>query len=553
MGAEGEAGTKASASPSPASRIYHPANLKIRLGRQTGWRRSALLGGLGVAAAMALPPVYGLPLLIPAFVGLLWAVETSPGPGRAFSAGWWFGFGHFAAGLAWISFAFLVDAPRYGWLAPFAVAAMAAGMALFPAAAAILSYLVFKRRLTALGRVLVFGALWMLAEWVREWVLTGFPWNLLGTVWVFSDAMIQLAALTGVYGLSLLGVVAAAMPAVLAEPVSGGGKEQNRWMPVLAAAGVLALVWAGGEWRLAGAGNDTVPGVRLRLVQPNIPQKQKWKRELRRGHVLKQLEMSNRPTPSGWSPTHVIWPETAVPFVISGPSQLTRTLGRAAPPGGMVIVGAPRTTGAGTASKKIFNSLLAIDSQGRIKDVYDKHHLVPFGEYVPFRSVLPVGKLTAGRQDFSPGPGVRTLTVDGLPPFSPLICYEVIFPGQVAEKNNSPQWLLNITNDAWFGLSSGPYQHFAAARLRAVEEGLPLVRVANTGISGIVDSYGRVVRRLGLGQEGVIDGPLPVENNYNSPFSRLGLWMTGLIFIMAFGFGFLLTPIGSLGEDRQSG
>ncbi|MCH7832461.1 MAG: apolipoprotein N-acyltransferase, partial [Proteobacteria bacterium] len=284
---------------------------------------------------------------------------------------------------------------------------MAAGMALFPAAAAILSYLVFKRRLTALGRVLVFGALWMGTEWMRGWVLTGFPWNLLGTVWVFSDAMIQLAALTGVYGLSLLGVVAAAMPAVLAEPVSGGGKERNRWMPVLAAAGVLALVWAGGEWRLAGAGNDTVPGVRLRLVQPNIPQKQKWKQELRRGHVLKQLEMSNRPAPSGWSPTHVIWPETAVPFVISGPSQLTRALGRAAPPGGLVIVGAPRTTGAGTASKKIFNSLLVIDSQGRIKDVYDKHHLVPFGEYVPFRSVLPLGKLTAGRQGFSPGPGVR--------------------------------------------------------------------------------------------------------------------------------------------------
>ena len=545
MATKGEAGTAAS----PKHRWTH---LKIRLAGLTGWRRSALLVGLGVAAAMALPPVYGLPLLIPAFVGLLWAVETSPGPGRAFSAGWWFGVGHFAAGLAWISFAFLVDAPRYGWMAPFAVAGMAAGMALFPAAAAILGYLVFERRLTALGRVLVFGAMWMLTEWVRGWVLTGFPWNLLGTVWVFSDAMIQLAALTGVYGLSLLAVVAAAMPAVLAEPVSGGGGERNRWMPVLAAAGVLALVWAGGEWRLAGAGNDTVPGVRLRLVQPNIPQNQKWKRELRWGHVLKQLEMSNRPAPPGRSPTHVIWAETAVPFVISGPSQLTRAVGRAAPPGGMVIVGAPRTAGSGEASKELFNSVLAIDSQGRIKDVYDKHHLVPFGEYVPLRSVLPVGKLTAGRQDFSPGPGIRTLVLDGLPPFSPLICYEVIFPGRVAEKNNPPQWLLNLTNDAWFGFSSGPYQHFAAARLRAVEEGLPLVRVANTGISGVIDPYGRVVRRLGLGQEGIIDSPLPVETAYNPPFSRLGPWMTGLIFIMAFGFGFLLTPIGPLGEDLDS-
>jgi apolipoprotein N-acyltransferase len=368
--------------------------------------------------------------------------------------------------------------------------------------------------------------------------------------------MVQLAALTGVFGLSLLAVVVAAMPAVLAEPATGEPQGRRRWMPVLVSAGVLALVWAGGEWRLAGAGNETVPGVRLRLVQPNIPQNQKWKQELRRGHVLKQLELSNRPAPSGLSPTHVIWAETAVPFVVSGPgtdpSPLTQAIGRAAPPGGFVIVGAPRSAGAGTASKKLFNSLLAIDSDGRIKDAYDKHHLVPFGEYVPLRSVLPVEKLTAGRQDFSPGPGVRTIDLDGLPAFSPLICYEVIFSGRVIKKNNRPRWLLNLTNDAWFGFSSGPYQHFAAARLRAVEEGLPLVRVANTGISGIVDSHGRIVRQLGLGQEGIIDGPLPVETAYKPPFSRLGPWMSGLIFIMAMGIGFLLTPKDSSRGNRKA-
>ena len=399
------------------------------------------------------------------------------------------------------------------------------------------------------GRVIFFAAIWTLLEWVRGWAFTGFPWNLIGTVWAGSDAMIQLTSVTGVYGLSLLSVIAATMPAVLSE----GAPDRStlrRLMPVMIAFATLGVVWVGGQVRLPQASGKTVPGVQLRLVQPNIPQALKWRTDLRRGHVEKQLNMSRTASPvngeSGSTPakapTHIIWAETAVPYVLGNTPGLTQALAEAVPPGGLLIFGAPRASPSGVQPKRIWNSLLGIDSQGRVKGVYDKHHLVPFGEYVPFRAILPVEKLTAGRQDFSPGPGVRTLALDGLPPFSPLICYEVIFPGKVADNKSRPQWLLNLTNDGWFGFSSGPYQHFAAARLRAVEEGLPLVRVANTGISGVIDGYGRVVRSLELGRAGVIDSPLPAALDERTLYSRFGGWITFLVLFLALIWGFLLPP-----------
>ena len=542
----GQAGSGPEAAPPLPPFRRRLAALKNRLGGLTGWRRMAAAGGLGVLGASALPPLYMLPLLIPAFTGLVWLVESAPGPRRASSAGWWFGFGHGVAGFYWIVFPFTVDAPQYGWMAPFALGGMAVGMALFPAAAAWLSRLAFDTgRLGPAGRVVVFGALWTAAEWARGEVLTGFPWNLMGTVWVVSDAMIQLAAVTGVYGLSLLAVVTAAMPATLAETGAPGGGRRRGWVPVAAAFLVLGAVWFGGQTRLAAPGNETVPGVRLRLVQPNIPQALKWRRDLRAGHVLKQLEMSRRPAPSGQPPTHIIWAETSVPYFLAGEPGLMVALARAAPPGGLIIIGAPRAEASEGSPKRLFNALQAIDSEGRVRGTYDKFHLVPFGEYVPFRDIVNIGKLTAGRQDFSPGPGVRTLVLKGLPPVSPLICFEVIFPGRVADPHDRPQWLLNLTNDAWFGSSSGPYQHFAAARLRAVEEGLPLVRVANTGISGVIDAYGRVLHRLELGRAGIIDSPLPSALARGTPFSRWGHWITGLIIALSLAAGFLLIPLHS--------
>ncbi len=510
--------------------------LKLRFLAVAGWRRAAALAGLGILAALALPPLYLLPLLIPAFSGLVWRVEGEKTAAQAFVSGWWFGFGLAAAGLSWIGFAFFIDAARFGWLAPFAIGGMAAGLAIFSGLTAFFAWLVFsKKDIDPIGRVLVFTAFWVAMEWMRGWVLTGFPWNLMGTVWVVSDSMMQLAAITGVYGLSLLSVAVAAMPAVLAH--------ENKRRSVVAmglAVVVPALVWGGGRIHLAGVEEEYVPGVRLRLVQPNIPQALKWRPELKRDHVDKQLKLSRLPPQSGPPPTHIIWPETAVPYFVERTTGLLPALAAVVPPGGMLLFGAPRASLPGEAPYRIWNSFYAVDSDARILATYDKFHLVPFGEYVPLRGILPVQKLTAGRTDFSPGPGLATISLDGLPRFSPLICYEVIFSGRVAKKIYRPHWLLNLTNDAWFGRSSGPYQHFAASRLRAVEEGLPLVRVANTGISGVVDAYGRVIRRLGLGEEGVVDSPLPVERASQTVFSRFGHWVTLLLLIMALGAGFLL-------------
>ncbi len=492
-------------------------------------------------AVAALPPVHFLILLVPAFSGLVWLADGKPGWRAAFATGWWFGFGYFAAGLYWISFALLTKPEQFAWMVPFALVGLAGAMAVFPALALLLSSVLRSSvlrssalRVEGPRRILLFAATWVAFDWIRTWIFTGFPWNLVGTAWVVSDGMLQFAALAGVHGLSLLTVAAAAMPAVLTD---GGGRPafRRRTMPVIAVFAVLGLVWGAGMLRLAGAKEDMVPGVRLRLVQPNIEQKLKWLPHLREKHLLRQLRMSIRPAgrdTAAAAPTHVIWPETAVPFFLAGDPRRLAMVAAAVPPDGVVITGAPRMD----SSSRVWNSLHAIDATGRIVGTYDKFHLVPFGEYVPFRRVLNIAKIAVGSRDFSSGAGLRTLRLKGLPPVSPLICYEVIFPGRVTGRNDRAHWLLNITNDGWFGRSSGPYQHFAAARLRAVEEGLPMVRVANTGISAVIDAYGRTLKRLDLGRRGVIDSGLPAHLPGLTLYGRIGDWiLLGLLAVVAAG------------------
>lgn len=251
--------------------------------------------------------------------------------------------------------------------------------------------------------------------------------------------------------------------------------------------------------------------------------------------------MSASPPASGAAlPTHVIWAETAATYFLANKAGPRQAIAAVTPKGGLTLTGAPRTTPKRESVYKVWNSLHGIDEKASIVGTYDKSHLVPFGEYMPLRNVLGLDKLTAGATDFSAGQGPRTLRLKGLPPVSPLICYEVIFPGQVVDPKDRPQWLLNVTNDGWYGVSSGPYQHFAAARLRAVEEGLPLVRVANTGISGVIDGYGRVVAKLGLARKGILDSDLPRALG-PTPYGRLGNWIVGLLVLMVAGAGFLMT------------
>jgi apolipoprotein N-acyltransferase len=503
-----------------------------------GWKRRILAVFLGAFAVLALPPFHVVVALVPSFVGLAWLIDSARGradaPGKlgflkgaraaAFGVGWWFGLGFFIAGLYWMSYAFLVDSQQFAWLIPFAVPALSAVAAIYVGLAA---WATFSFAPQGLGRVVLLPAAWVGAEWLRGVLLTGFPWNLLSISWTFSDAMIQSTALFGAYGLSFFTCLAAVAPAALAYP------DAPRARAFCAAAyGLLAILGVGGAVRLWDAPRAVEPGVRLRLVQPNVAQSNKWQPELRVEIMRLLIEMSVSP-PKGAPPTHIIWPETATPeFLAEYPDDIA-VLARFVPKGGALITGAPRIQRRSPSDVTIWNSVHVIDERAQITATYDKVHLVPFGEYLPFPNWLGVRKLTAGRVDFTPGPGLATLEIPGAPAASPLICYEGIFPAHVVPAGEPrPRWLLNVTNDAWFGLSTGPYQHAATVKLRAVEEGLPLVRVANNGVSGVFDAYGRRTAYADLGDRAVLDVDLPRAFEGRTPFSFAGNWAALLIMLI---------------------
>lgn len=513
--------------------------LYTRVAGMGRWPGRALAFVLGFAAVFSMPPVYQIYVLVPAMVGLLWLSAAQPTRWRAFVIGWWFGAGFFAAGLYWTSFALLVDAEKFAWLVPFAIFGFAFGLGLFCAVAALMAHLM-PGGLTAKALTLV-GA-WTLLEWLRSWIFTGLPWNPLGSVWVFSDTLSQGAAVVGALGLSFLTAFVATAPGALVDRNRGGALlVAASWLMVLA----LAL---GGQHRLANAAQGSVPDVRLRLVQPLIPQNEKWQAERRAVNMAIQLDLSTHaPLPGEPAPTHVIWAETAAPFFIADHAQWRAIVGQSAPPGGLMIIGAPRILpsplplGAqDDQGLKVANSLLAIDGAGNIRATFDKFHLVPFGEYVPLSEWLPLERITQGVGAFTAGPGPQTLDLEGLPPVSPLICYEIIFPSTITDGTGRAQWVLNLTNDAWYGKTAGPHQHFVSARLRAIEQGLPVVRVASTGISAIVDAYGRVQASLALGEKGFVDGDLPKPATRTSVYVRYG---DGLALMLALGallLGFVL-------------
>ncbi|MEE9289569.1 MAG: apolipoprotein N-acyltransferase [Alphaproteobacteria bacterium] len=492
--------------------------LARRLGALSGWRRLAAAAGLGALAALALPPIYAVPVLLVSFTGLVWLIDGLDGGPRAglkaLVLGWWFGFAHFIGGLYWITNALLVDAATHGWLAPFAVSGLSLYFAAYPA----LACWAASRARPGVPRVLVLATAWAATEWLRGVALTGFPWNLIATSLAFDAAAIQGAALLGAYGLSLVVVAIAAAPATLGAAATGPA----RALPFGVAMVLAAAIGGAGVVRVASApGADAaVTDVTLRIVQGNIDQRLKWRRDLAQGHYRTYLRLSRGPG-GGAAPDLVIWPETAVPFSLDGNPAVVRALKRAVPADGVLITGAVRTTPPGTRPRRLWNAVVAVTQRG-IVATYDKHHLVPFGEYVPARKFLPITKISAGRIDFTPGPGARSLDIPGLPRVSPLVCFEAIFPGAVVASGRRPRWLLNLTNDAWFGRSTGPYQHLAAARLRAVEEGLPLVRAANTGISAVIDPWGRVLEALPLGRRGVIQRRLPAALDPPTPFARFG-------------------------------
>ncbi len=491
------------------------AGIAARLAALTGWRRAAAAWMLGAIATLAMPPVGAAPVLVLVFPPLVWLLDGVRTRFGAFAAGWWFGFGYLLVGLYWVGVALTVDLERFFWFLPLATAALPAGLAVFAG----LAVLVYRQLPVAgVGRPVGFALCWALAEWLRGHILTGFPWNLVGYTWVDWLPVIQSVSVIGIYGLSLLTVLAASLPAAMID-------REGNWSRAGLAATVAALalfgaIAAAGAVRLAGTETAFHSDVRLRLVQPNIRQADKWDPEQWVANFRLHLDLS---AARGGAPvTHVVWPETAVTSLLGQDEAARRAIGSVTPPGSVTITGAPRGAPPGEPPQ-YWNSLFAIGGDGTVVAAYDKFHLVPFGEYMPLRDVLPIDRVVPGEFDYSAGPGPETLELPGLPPVSPLICYEAIFPGEVtAPHGPRPQWLLNITNDAWYGETAGPHQHFAIARTRAVEEGLPLVRVATTGISGVVDSHGRLTARLGLGQRGVVDALLPVDLGAPTIYSRWG-------------------------------
>ena len=298
---------------------------------------------------------------------------------------------------------------------------------------------------------------------------------------------------------------------------------------------MLGAVWAAGAGRLAGASDEFVPGVLLRLVQPAIPPGVKNDADRRADNLNRQLALTAE-TPGFDQVTHVIWAESAVPFLVQRNADVRQALARIVPPNGLLIAGAVRVAPEDGNIDRVWNSAMAIDSTGSVIASFDKFRLVPYGEYVPAREMFPfISKITPGAMDFSAGPGPRTLHLPGLPPVGPLICYELIFPGAVVDRADRPQWLLSLTNDAWFGRSTGPYQHFVSARFRAVEEGLPMIRTANAGISGVIDAYGRVQAIMNLDSIGILDHRLPTATAALTPFARLGNWIL-LVLLTVTGF-----------------
>lgn len=472
----------------------------------SGWRRLLAAAGLGAVAALAYAPFYFWPLLFVAFPALVWMIDAAQGPrawrGAALTA-WAFGTGYFFVGLHWVGFAFVVDADRHAWLLPFVAVLFPGGLALFFAAAAALVRL---RWSNGPARIALLASGLAAAEWLRGHILTGFPWNLPGYTWSGFDVMFQTVSLYGIYGLSLVTLAAVLLPAAL---LNADGRWAGLRWPPLAALGLLVCLFAFGWIRLPAEPVATVEGVALRIVQPNVPQAEKWVPGLleRNWHGL--IELTRRP---GFeSRTHVIWPEAAPPFLLLAEPAGLEVIAQVLPDASTLLTGVVRIEQEGDL-RRFFNSMAAISGKGHVLAVYDKAHLVPFGEYLPLYQLLePLGitKLTGGSGGYTPGTGVRTLSIPGTPSFSPLICYELIFPGAVVEPGKRPQWLVTMTDDSWFGPWTGPYQHLGIAKVRAAEEGLPIVRAANTGVSAVIDPFGRVTVSLGLDESGVVDSPLP--------------------------------------------
>ncbi|MEG9861673.1 MAG: apolipoprotein N-acyltransferase [Parvularculales bacterium] len=523
-----------------------------------GWRSFVLAVGVGALASCAMAPFHLWVALIVAVPVLVWMLDgvTLGKTGvsskwqvmaRSFGVGWAFGFGFFLAGLYWVGHSFLVEAERYFWLMPFAVVLLPSWLAVFTGLASALTrcflWVVGPRRTLALA------AVWAAFEWLRGYGPFGFPWNLTGQTLGGEVVLMQMLSVVGVYGAGLLVFGLAASPSTLCDPRLEEDSLESTpsskvWWPVV----WFALFAGWGVWGADRLGQSVVAEVNpltVRIVQPNVLQEEKWQAHRQEEFLMRLLAMTQQSSalPEGVIPSVIIWPEVAITGLLSERPALQSILGASLQKTSVLLTGSLYRQGG-----YYYNSLFVLNHGGSIIARYDKRHLVPFGEYLPARDVfkaIGLKALAQQRGDFASGEGDVLMTlssptpdVPNVPTFRPLICYEIIFPEAIHPTADRASWLLNITNDGWFGTSTGPWQHLDQARFRAVEQGVPVIRAANTGISVVIDAEGRILENLPLNTQDIIDAPLPPARKS----TLYGRWGDSLFFALLIGFVLIALP-----------
>ena len=478
--------------------------------------RKTLAFFMGLISVLGFAPKYWIIAPFVAFSVLMWLLLNIKTAKGAFGIGYWFGFAHFALGFSWIGNALLVEPEKFGWLYPITLLALGGFFGLFFAVPALCT--IFGR--SKWQKWVVFAATVVLGEWLRSFIFTGFPWNLLGYSLAFSDEMVQVASVGGSYFLSLL--------SVLLYSVLGIWLVNRDKKIFILALGLIAtvflLLWLFGYCRLERADLQETDVV-VRIVQPSIPQTMKWNKDLMEYNFNEYLNLSAEKREK--NPNFIVWGETASPFMLDRDKEHQQRLEPILQKGSYLLAGMV-TYNFVLGEYRPYNSMVVLGKNGEVVDYYHKTHLVPFGEYIPLREYLPrfVRPIANAIGAFGKGNGPKVIKIDGLPSFGGIICYEAIFPGEVVNQNNRPDFLVNLTNDGWYGDSAGPYQHWVATKMRAVEEGITIVRAANNGISGVFNPYGIEKGKLPLNYKGVLDINIDSALGYKTLYSRFGNGLT---------------------------
>ncbi len=432
-----------------------------------------------------------------------------------FYCGLLFGFGFFLAGNYWIAIALLVDAKQHAWLIPFALTLIPLALATYITLTC-LSYKYAINRLKinqTYQKIIIFAILWLFFEILRANLFSGFPWNLIGYSWLFSIALSQIASIFGIYGLSFFAILCFLLPTLFITSSGNkisyvnllkAGKQNQIFFITIISLAVASFIFG---YNKLSSTKLVTKDYKIRIVQANIKQNLKWDPQEKFKNFIEHIKLSNKEDID--KVDMVVWSEASIPYAINNDPDLMSALSQATPKEGILISGGIRAN-----NNKYWNSIFVFN-KGGIKSHYDKHHLVPFGEYIPLQNYVPfIKKITQGSEGFSKGDGASHISINQDISISPLICYEAIFTSYAVDKNSKkPDLLINLTNDSWFGNSTGPYQHLAMARMRSIEQNIPMIRVANSGISAYIDPLGRIKKKTKLNDKGIFDIELEVMDN----------------------------------------